>query len=167
MASLDEHCAKWHTILDVQKSRQEQIGAAPSPAAGQAEGFDLLKHMRTCLQEFCKVNNTPPQRIIFYRDGVAHNQFDIVMTQEIAAISRVLDEMGIAGSCELIFVVSPGTNPNASPSPSPNAELHPSLSSWSAPALTLMLTLALALTLTLTLSSSSWWSRRSNPDPHP
>ena len=115
MASLDEHCAKWHTILDVQKSRQEQIGAAPSPAAGQAEGFDLLKHMRTCLQEFCKVNNTPPQRIIFYRDGVAHNQFDIVMTQEIAAISRVLDEQGLAGRCELIFVVA---NPSLNPSPS-------------------------------------------------
>ena len=78
--------------------------------------------MKTCLQEFHKVNNRPPQRIIFYRDGVAHNQFDIVMTQEIAAISRVLEEQGLAGSCELIFVVAnPSLNPSPSPSPSPSS----------------------------------------------
>mmetsp|Transcript_9518 Transcript_9518/g.22429 ORF Transcript_9518/g.22429 Transcript_9518/m.22429 type:complete len:726 (-) Transcript_9518:94-2271(-) len=106
VASLDQHCRKWHTIVDVQTSRQEQIGAAPSPAAGQAESFSLVRHMRTCLQAFYTENSMPPARIIFYRDGVAHNQFDIVMTQEIAAISRVLEEMGLAGSCELIFVVA-------------------------------------------------------------
>ena len=37
--------------------------------------------MSTCLRKFVEINNFPPQRIIFYRDGVAHNQFDIVMTQ--------------------------------------------------------------------------------------
>jgi len=37
--------------------------------------------MSTCLRKFYDANGCPPQRIIFYRDGVAHNQFDIVMTQ--------------------------------------------------------------------------------------
>ena len=50
VASLDQHCHKWHTIVDVQTSRQEQIGTAPSPAAGQTEDFSLLAHMGTCLQ---------------------------------------------------------------------------------------------------------------------
>jgi len=121
VASLDRHCRKWHTIVDIQESRQEQIGAAASPAAGQAEGFDLLKHMRTCLKEFYNVTATHPARIIFYRDGVAHNQFEFVMTQEIAAISRVLAEQGLEGTCELIFVVAnPSLNPSPSPSPSPS-----------------------------------------------
>jgi len=37
--------------------------------------------MSTCLRKFYDANRCPPERIIFYRDGVAHNQFDIVMTQ--------------------------------------------------------------------------------------
>ena len=38
--------------------------------------------------EFKNANQVAPARLIFYRDGVAHNQFDIVMTQEIAEIGR-------------------------------------------------------------------------------
>jgi len=49
-------------------------------------------------------NREPPQRIIFYRDGVAHNQFELVAQQEIGIICRVLEEMGLGGS-ELIYMV--------------------------------------------------------------
>ena len=52
---------------------------------GEDPGFSLLEHMTTCLKEFVSQNGLPPERIIFYRDGVAHNQFEAVMSQEIGA----------------------------------------------------------------------------------
>jgi eukaryotic translation initiation factor 2C len=106
VASMDQNCSKWHTIVDEQKGRQEQIGVAQGTRQGEDPGFSLLEHMTTCLKEFVSQNGTPPERIIFYRDGVAHNQFEAVMSQEIGAITKALDQQGLTGRCELIFVVA-------------------------------------------------------------
>ncbi|EOD26445.1 hypothetical protein EMIHUDRAFT_46005, partial [Emiliania huxleyi CCMP1516] len=48
-----------------------------------------------------------PKRIIFFRDGVAHNQFEEVTRQEIAQIRRAADAIcGEAYKPQLIFIVT-------------------------------------------------------------
>ena len=99
VASMDKDCSKFHTVVDMQaqgsggKDRQEVIPK-------------LREHFLDCLQVFFGKHGHPPQRIIFYRDGVAHNQFEVVGTQEIGEISKVLQEQGLAGMTELIFIVA-------------------------------------------------------------
>jgi len=92
VASYDPECSKYITIVTEQKQRQEVLQ-------------NLEENMNTCIEQFYKANSVPPARIIFYRDGVAHNQFEIVAEQEIGMISRVLQQRGMAGATELIFVV--------------------------------------------------------------
>ena len=74
VASLDVECTQFHTVIGAQKSRTE------------IELVGFVDKMRDCLRAFQKKNGTPPQRILFYRDGVAHNQFDEVKRTEIGRI---------------------------------------------------------------------------------
>ena len=62
VATMDKECASYHTIVNAQSSRQEQC--------------DIKGKVRQCLRRYQQINETPPQRIIFYRDGIANNMFD-------------------------------------------------------------------------------------------
>ena len=48
-------------------------------------------------------NGTPPRRIIFYRDGVAHSQFKMVHDHEVAAIERACEAIGL--TAQIVFIV--------------------------------------------------------------
>jgi len=72
VASMDVECSKYHTAIGAQKSR--------------AEITNLVDKMRSCLRAYRNANGVAPQRILFYRDGVAHNQFEIVTEQEVGEI---------------------------------------------------------------------------------
>ena len=69
----------------------------------------LEETMETLLHEFARANcfgtNRPPQRIIFFRDGVAHNQFEAVTTQEVAKVRRACQKVCGAAVPQLVFIV--------------------------------------------------------------
>jgi len=91
VASYDPECSKYMTLVTEQKEREEVLSC-------------LEENMRLCIQQFYDHNTCYPKRIIFYRDGVAHNQFLRVAEQEVGHISLVLEQLGMLGT-ELIFVV--------------------------------------------------------------
>ena len=68
VASTDEECASYHSVVGAQKSRQEKIE-------------DLSDHVRQCLRKYKDRNDVAPQRIFFFRDGVANNQFNSASAQ--------------------------------------------------------------------------------------
>jgi len=92
VASLDQYCSEFFTTVTSQpKSRTEVLS-------------NLEENIITCVQKFTEKAGIPPRRIIFYRDGVAHNQFELVAQQEIGHILSALQKLG-HGSTELIFIV--------------------------------------------------------------
>ena len=62
VAMMDTECTKTFTAVGAQKSRTEIAG--------------FVDKVRACLRAFANFNKVPPRRIVFYRDGVADNQFD-------------------------------------------------------------------------------------------
>jgi len=90
VASTDEYCTEYYTTVTSQAPRKEILE-------------NLEDNMIHCVRHFSEVNGCPPRRIIFYRDGVAHNQFQQVAQVEIAAIHRALQQMDLMA--ELIFIV--------------------------------------------------------------
>lgn len=61
-ASLDYHVSKYHTMVNQQPSRTEVL-------------VRLEENVAESIKKFVECNGEPPKRIIFFRDGVAHNQF--------------------------------------------------------------------------------------------
>jgi len=72
VASMDVECSKYHTAIGAQKSRTEIT--------------NLVDKVRSCLRAYTTFNGTHPRRVLFYRDGVAHNQFDTVLESEVGEI---------------------------------------------------------------------------------
>ena len=68
VAMMDTECTKTYTAPGAQKSRKEIAG--------------FVDKVRMCVRAFKQYNKVPPKRILFYRDGVAHNQFDKVLEVE-------------------------------------------------------------------------------------
>jgi len=80
VATMDVECSKYFTVVGAQKSRTEVSTDSSSLIV------DFVDKVRSCLRQFKMANGVAPQRIIFYRDGVAHNQFDSVKETEIGQI---------------------------------------------------------------------------------
>jgi len=93
VASMDRQLATYHTLVCAQASRCEVIEAME----------DLIsQHLR----RFHALNGVPPQRLIFYRDGVGVTQFNIIIAKELTAIRSACTKTGGAGyNPQLIFVV--------------------------------------------------------------
>jgi hypothetical protein len=49
----------------------------------------LVFFRRNLLKAFYDRNGRPPQRIVFYRDGVSDGQFEHVLAEEVTAIKKV------------------------------------------------------------------------------
>ena len=77
VAMTDTECTKAFTAVGAQKSRTEIAG--------------FVTKVRACLRAFISVNKVPPKRILFYRDGVAHNQFDELLKVEAPQIVEACD----------------------------------------------------------------------------
>jgi len=98
VASLDQECTKYYTAIGAQRSRTET-----------SENGELIKgfvdKVRACLRAFQEANGVPPKRIIFYRDGVAHNQFEAVKKTEVAQIFEACRQEGEAYQPKLTFII--------------------------------------------------------------
>ena len=78
VASMDRHLSQWPVRLGVQKkSREEVISNGPKLTSMFQ---DLLKLWRS------RNNNSYPENIIVYRDGVSEGQYSAVIAQELAAL---------------------------------------------------------------------------------
>jgi len=98
VAALDMECTKFHTVVGSQRSRVE--------VAEVAHDYILGVKVRECLRAFHRLNGTPPRRILFYRDGVADNQFEAVKRVEVETIlSECQFEGGGEYVPELTFIV--------------------------------------------------------------
>jgi len=73
----------WTEVRQQREARQECIDVD-----------DMVPMVRAQLQRFYEFNVRPPDRIIVFRDGVAHNQFEMVHRKEIYAIERACVEVG-------------------------------------------------------------------------
>lgn len=84
--AVDGHCVlcRYHTAIGAQKSRTEIT--------------NLVDKVRSCLRAYTTFNGTHPRRVLFYRDGVAHNQFDTVLESEVGEIYEACKlEGGVRG----------------------------------------------------------------------
>ena len=98
VAALDKECTKFHTVVGSQRSRTE--------VAEGADDYILGSKVRECLRAFHRLHGTSPRRILFYRDGVAHNQFEAVQRVEIETIKSYCHfEGGDDYVPELTFIV--------------------------------------------------------------
>ena len=61
------------------------------------------------LHRFYKVNGMPPQRVLFYRDGVGDSQFGDVMHHEVGAIRAAFESVRLR--TQLVFLVAQKRNP--------------------------------------------------------
>ena len=92
VATMDAECSQYYSIVGAQSARKELV--------------DLKDKVRTCLRKFAEKNRAPPQRIIFFRDGVANNQFANECQEEIRAIKEAAFEEGGADYVpELLYIV--------------------------------------------------------------
>ena len=69
---------------------------------------ELLNELRGCmtnaLRQYMKVNNKPPAKIFFYRDGVGDGDVEYVRDYEIIAIKNVFKQMAIQVQFTYIIV---------------------------------------------------------------
>jgi len=79
-ASLDREVATYHTQVWAQKARREIVTDAAEQPLGEK--------IRISLRKYKEANSVPPKSIIFFRDGVAHNQLDDVETHELSVIKQ-------------------------------------------------------------------------------
>jgi eukaryotic translation initiation factor 2C len=98
VAALDIECTKFHTVIGSQKSRTE-VGERSDEIVG------FVDKVRECLRAFHRLNGTHPRRILFYRDGVAHNQFEAVKRVEVGRIFEACRDEGKDYVPELTFIV--------------------------------------------------------------
>jgi len=94
VGSLDMHCSKYAAKIMMQDSRVEIIAALDEAVAG------LL------LEFYKKTGGKKPERIIFYRDGVADGQFQHVLDQELPLLRKACrDVSGDDYQPDVTFVV--------------------------------------------------------------
>uniref|UniRef100_A0A7S2BQS4 Uncharacterized protein n=1 Tax=Haptolina brevifila TaxID=156173 RepID=A0A7S2BQS4_9EUKA len=99
VATMDVECSKYYTVVGAQKSRMEVVERGEIIV-----GF--ADKVRQCLRQFKKANDVPPARILFYRDGVAHNQFEAVKAVEVEQIFQACREEGGDGYVPMLtFIV--------------------------------------------------------------
>ena len=93
-ATMDQECAEYFTSVKAVGSRTEI----------SQDGFQ--EEIRKAIVEWYNKNGqTRPQRIIFYRDGVANNQFDEVEEKDVKAVEAACRECGADYLPEIVFIV--------------------------------------------------------------
>ncbi|KAF8627134.1 hypothetical protein AX17_006353 [Amanita inopinata Kibby_2008] len=97
VASVDSNTSKYIPAIRVQASRQELIEDLEEMckfAIGKYKGYRSQVEKTT----------TPPQRLIFYRDGVSEGQFDQVLKEELPKIRSACESSGFKPKITLIVV---------------------------------------------------------------
>lgn len=108
-ATLDMRCVKPRTIITSQEMLDDPNGG--SRKQRQEIVLTLYDTMVSLLREFCDANyfdngGRPPRRIIFFRDGVAHNQFEAIAEQEIEQVTSACKYVNGGSPIPLVFIVT-------------------------------------------------------------
>ncbi|KAJ3504960.1 hypothetical protein NLJ89_g7668 [Agrocybe chaxingu] len=86
--SHDEHATEYAALTSIQAPRLEMIQ-------------DLSRFIKMALENFVAKNNTPPNRLIFFRDGVSEGEYQRVAEQELVwirdGINALWLEKGVLG----------------------------------------------------------------------
>lgn len=80
VASVDKHLATWFAEISVQTKRQEKVA-------------DLGRMLKSRLEVWKTRNESYPQRILIYRDGVSEGQFNMVKDEELPLLEEALREL--------------------------------------------------------------------------
>ena len=108
VASMDMQCVKFRTIVTMQDMVDDPRGG--SRKQRQEIVRTLGETMVILLREFVSANcfgtKRPPRRIIFFRDGVAHNQFEAVAGEEITAITDACRAVCGQAVPQLVFILT-------------------------------------------------------------
>mmetsp|Transcript_26975 Transcript_26975/g.40656 ORF Transcript_26975/g.40656 Transcript_26975/m.40656 type:complete len:373 (+) Transcript_26975:1-1119(+) len=91
VASMDKNLACYYTMVSAQPSRQEIIHA-------------LEQKVKDAVANFHKLRKTHPRRIIFLRDGIGHEQFEVIGQEEIKCIRIALAQLSL-DAAELVYIV--------------------------------------------------------------
>lgn len=92
VASLNKTLTRWYSRVGFHQTHQE-LGSA------------LKTHLALSLKQYQEENNTVPERILFFRDGVSDGQLLQVQEWEVAQIQSLLTEMFPGREPQLAFVV--------------------------------------------------------------
>lgn len=60
--------------------------------------------MTSAIEAFKRNNGAPPQRIVFYRDGVGEGQVQGICAPEIEQIKQAMAAHSVGDSCKLMYV---------------------------------------------------------------
>ena len=71
--SYDKFATRYDALTEIQRPRVEIIEA-------------LQGMMERALKRFIEFNKAPPEKLIFFRDGVSEGEYNTVATAELAAI---------------------------------------------------------------------------------
>jgi len=107
VASLDPRCVRYRTVVTEQAMIDSVDPRGGSTRKVRQEIVDTLEEtMMTLLHDFATANSRPPRRIIFFRDGVAHNQFEAVTQEEVAKVRRACHAVCGHSMPQLVFIVT-------------------------------------------------------------
>lgn len=97
VTSVDQYTAKYVATSKVQTGRQEIIADLEEMVK-----YSLSKY--TLYRRAVEKSNTPPSRLIFYRDGVSEGQFKTVLEEELPAIKNACRDAKLNLKITLIIV---------------------------------------------------------------
>jgi eukaryotic translation initiation factor 2C len=110
VCSYDKELARYHTYVRAQRSRTEII-------------LDMYTIMLEAFKNYADVNGRPPEKVVYFRDGVASGQFPEVKATEVASIKGALEKLKNDGKLTVIVVTKrhhyrlfPQSNQDADPS---------------------------------------------------
>ena len=112
VASLDMQCVTFRTVVTTQEMVDVRTADGKTVRKQRQEiVHTLYDTMTELLKEFCRANcfktgGRPPRRIVFFRDGVAHNQFEAVAEQEIEQVTRACMDFNGGTPIQLVFIVT-------------------------------------------------------------
>ncbi|KAJ7061541.1 argonaute-like protein [Mycena amicta] len=101
VSSVDANAAKYVATLNIQRGKQE----LPIPTLGT-----MTQELLTSYMDYRKFKEklqglaAAPKRLIFYRDGVAENQFPQVLAEELPLIKKACEALKINPKITLIIV---------------------------------------------------------------
>lgn len=91
------------------KSSSAFFSAVSQHMKGQELSNDITLNMVKALQQFREIHGKLPAKILFFRDGVGDGQLHQVFENEVAHLTKKLDEIyknaGVAGGCPLAYIV--------------------------------------------------------------
>ncbi|CUA70247.1 Protein argonaute MEL1 [Rhizoctonia solani] len=92
VGSMDPNTCQYAAHSNVQPPREERI-------------LNLKETTKSLIKDFAKQNgNTPPQHILFFRDGLSEGQFSVFGKEEIAEIQAAFAESRIQGRLTFVCV---------------------------------------------------------------